>query len=217
MAKKTSKKKVVKKHQHVLHKPHVHASFSLIIVSLLVIATLAYAFSRPIEYSEVKQVSSKNNSLQITLPSLMEEAFLGDDIVEYEHRSPDAGKGLLSHVRLESQYVDSDVLSQKKTNIIRELRAGKGQLYESFTSQPLASRGAEGLSFSGFQNQNLGNLSDGLMSDFSYNYEGTEVRGQLLIAFSNDRIYTLVIEAVDDIWTHNQSVWALIIQNAKAS
>lgn len=207
MPTKSKKARARRKQKHWLHLRPVHILFSLLTLGLLLGVSAFYILNKPIKYDELKAVETKNHQLSIAIPSVMEENYIGEKVIDFSHNQDDAGTTVLSHVRVEAQYVDAALLKQEKKEIQRQVTRGSGQFFKAFTRQPLTQPNATNLMFGKFKPYHSDKIHNGLIGDFSYSSGETLVSGRLLIAFGESEIYLTVAEATDEVWQQNTSVW----------
>lgn len=154
----------------------------------------------------MKIVQTTDQKISVKVPKNMQEVQLGQTTIDYEDRLESENQSLLSHIRVESHYFGEDILSSSKQEITSQLQTKEGTYYEFFKNKTNNNPAAKDLQFSGFSSKRVGSL-DGLISDFSYKYEETPVKGRLKIVFGNDKIYSMIIEATEDVWSKNLDVW----------
>lgn len=195
-----------RKQKHWLHLRPVHVLFSLLVLGLLLGVSAFFTLNKPIQYDGLKTVETKNYQLSISLPSAMEENYISEKIIDFSH-SHNGAEDVLSHARVEAQYVDADLLKQEKPQIQRQFLKGEGQFFEAFTRQPLTQPDAANLMFGKFKSYSSDNLDKALVGGFSYSSGEALVSGRLLLAFGESEIYLAVVEATNEVWQHNLLVW----------
>lgn len=207
-----SKKKLKKtKRKHWLQLKPFHVFFSLLILAILLSLSAYMVLSKPMKYEGLSNVESASGTLKISIPSSMEKNYVGDNIIDLEHRAG-SNDSILSHVRAEAQHIDSKALKEQAPKISSQFQMGSGDFFEALTRQPLSQPSAANLSFSKFEHYDSGNI-EGLLGGFSYLFDDTPVKGSMLIAFGDEEIYLVTIEATEEIWNKNTSVWEKVLES----
>lgn len=154
----------------------------------------------------MKVVQTTDQKISVKVPSNMQEVQRGQTTIDYEDRLENENQSLLAHIRVESHYFGEDILSSSKQEIISQLQKKEGNYYEFFKNKTNNNPAARDLYFKSFSGNKVGDL-DGLISDFNYKYEETPINGRLLIVFGNDKLYSMIIESNEDVWSKNLDVW----------
>jgi hypothetical protein len=212
MPPKAKKSRRKNNNKHWLHLRSVHVLFSVLVVSILIIAAVFFVLSKPVKYDGLSTAESTSGRLKISVPSVMEKNYTGDNVIDFEHRPIGSENSILAHVRVEAQYVDSNLLKDQTPQIRTQFKKGSGKFFEAFTRQPLSQPSAKNLDFSSFEQYSNGNL-DGLIGDFSYQSQEIPVSGKLLIGFGEEEIYLVVAEATSEIWNENISTWEDVFES----
>ncbi|HYF97027.1 MAG TPA: hypothetical protein VD947_03235 [Patescibacteria group bacterium] len=213
------KKSKIRKKVGTKAKPKPKDRFILIIFVTIVLLLGTVMFWRMMDmgimYANTKTATNSDKSFQIDVPDHMESAQSGINIIDYQHVGSDDSKELLSHIRVESQFIGEEPLKQTKSEITTQLKNQKGQYYDFFKQKAQSNSSAKNLNFSNFTDYSTKNVSGTLKADFSYDYDKVKVTGQQLIAFSKDTIYMITIEATGDIWQDNIEFWDNVLQSFK--
>ena len=195
------KKRKVKRH-------HLENSTILMIAGVFVVLTLfVWKAGQPVDYTDMTTAKSSDSKFQIDVPKEMEPLQSGINIINYQHTQSDESKGLISHVRVESQFIGEADLRQTQQAVWAQLKNRNGAYFVSFKQKAQGSPSAKDLYFSDFTYYDGPNIKDGLSADFSYGYDSVEVSGRMVVAFSRDAIYVVTIEATKDVWHNNQPIW----------
>lgn len=191
---------------HIAHKPHIHISFSVIVLATFLALSILLVLIKPASYNGLQYVESRNKSFHLKVPSIMTQTFSGNDSIAYEHRVDGPGSGLLSHVRVDSELSSIQEIKNKKPIIIKQLVNQEGPYYQSITGDTKKSEVASSIKYGEFKKIPT-SFGDGLVSDFSYNSNDELVKGKIAVMFSQDRVYVLSAEAVQDVWDKNVELW----------
>lgn len=168
-----------------------------------------------ITYNATQTAKSSDGSFQIDVSDRMEPSQAGINIIDYQHVGTSDSREVLSHIRVESQFIGEEPLQQTKSDITTQLKNQNGQYYDFFKQKAQNSPSAKNLNFSKFTDYSTKNVPDALKADFSYDYDKIKVTGQQIIAFSKDTIYIVTIEATGDIWQNNTNFWDDVLQSFK--
>ncbi len=195
----------------MLHKPHFHVGFALVVLGLFIFGSVVFVFSKPPKYGEFIDTNSTNNSFHLRVPALMKQTYQGENTVQFEHQQADESAGVLSLVRAQSQYIPKEELKAIKPQILDQLRAKSGGYFTSFIEDSVQS---------GSSNTQYGNarkinskFDDAWLMEFSYVEGNQTIHGVNVVAFGGASVYVLTIKAVEDIWQNNQSMWNQIVES----
>lgn len=166
-------------------------------------------------YKDLQSVESADGKFQIDVPKQMSLSQSGINILDYQHLKDDQSKGLLSHMRIESQFIGKQYINNTKNIIIGQLKDRNGPYFDSFRQKAQSGPSAKSLYFGNFSDYVNPNFSNALVADFSYSYQPVDVSGKILVAFAKDSIYIVTIEAVKSVWQDNPNIWTEIISSFK--
>lgn len=194
-------------------KPKRHLLFVFLLV--VVVAALAGVWlnSRPVIYKDFSLAKNTNGKFQIDVPKQMKLAQSGINILDYQDMKNDSKKDIISHVRVESQFVGNQYIDKTKAAISTQLKQKKGSFYDSFRERASNSPSASNLYFGDFKEYN--NNPGGLVSNFSYAYPSVEVSGRMMLTFGKDSLYIITVEATKNVWDKNPGAWDHIMSSFK--
>lgn len=189
------------------------AVFIPFVVIIAIIAASLWWSSRVVSYGQLKTVKNTDGKIQIDVPKQSELAQSSINILDYRDTKNNPDKDVVSHVRVESQYVGSTYISNTKDAILAQLKLKKGSFYESFREKASNSPSADNLYFGDFR-EFAGNPNE-LGTDFSYSYPSVDVSGKIMVVFGKDSLYLVIVEATKPVWDNNPDVWDKILSSFK--
>lgn len=217
MAKKSKTKKKPQSRLKQKSNRHWYVYLAASVGAILAIIILWFSSGSVVSYGDIKTAANQDNKFQINVPSQMAKAQSSLNIIDYTHRKSSDSQELLSHIRVESQFLGAKQLEQTKADIITQLKAGNGQYFDFFKQKSSINSAATNLQFEKFSDFNQQSSIQSLTSSFSYSYGDVKVVGELLIAFSSDSIYIITVEATEDIWSSNYGFWQKSLESFKVN
>lgn len=184
---------------------------------ILAVVILWLSSGTVVSYNDIKTVDNQDNRFQIDVPKQMTETQSSLNIIDYSHRKSSDSQELLSHIRVESQFLGAKQLEQTKSEIITQLKTGSGQYFDFFKQKSSTNSAATNIQFEQFNDFNQQSSIQSLAANFSYDYGDVKVAGEVLIAFSSDNIYIVTVEAVEDTWNANYGFWQKSLESFKVN
>lgn len=160
-----------------------------------------------VDYQKTVTVYNSDNKFQIDVPQQMAVSQKSINIIDYQDTQSDDSKELISHMRVESQFVGKDRIKETKDTITKQLKEKNGSYFETFKQKAQNSPSATNVYFGDFRDYKSPYAGDALLADFGYKYDSVKVSGGIMVAFSEDSVYIVVIEATEDVWKENQNTW----------
>lgn len=184
-------------------------------VGLLVFSAGVYFLSSSGgDYEKLKTVSSGSNRYELSLPQEMTELESGKDIIDYQEQQSD-GVGILSHVRVEPQFIDENLSQAAKDEIFKQFKSKKGEYYDVFQKKLNSGPLSNELKFGDFYNYESANITNAIFAEFNYMSDDVPTKGRLLIAFDDQYMYFLVAEATNVVWYDNLDIWEKVFKSFK--
>ena len=217
MAKKPSTPKKTRKKSKSTNKKRRYAVvFAFVLLGVLFVTywTLMQG-TEAVEYKKTQNVRGMGGKMQVDIPRDMELTQSGVNILDYQHLQAGDAQHAISHIRAESQFLGEEKMKDVKAEISSQLKSKSGKYFDFFRQKSSVNATADNLIFNEFQDYNSANLKEALITDFSYDYNDVKVEGNVLIAFSEDTIYIVTLEAVDETWQSNTAFWQKVLASLK--
>lgn len=215
MATKKNKKNKPKKSAPAKKNKFYGYFLGALVLSLLVFSAGVYFLSSSGgNYEKLKTVSSGSNRYELSLPQEMTELESGKDIIDYQEQQSGGG-GILSHIRVEPQFIDENLSKATKEEIFKQFKSKEGEYYNVFqknlNSGPLANE----LKFDDFYDYKSANIERAIVAEFSYLSDSVPTKGRLFIAFDNQYMYFFIAEATNVVWDDNLDIWNEVFKSFK--
>ncbi len=207
----------------------------LIILPILIVIVIGVIFapgllSGDAKYSKLATASNKHEretdpKFSVDYPAEMKEVYRSAFTVEYEDRDPKEGER--ANIEVQSQYVGKRSMEETKSKIKESLLAGSGEVYDAVLKAASDDSVANNVKFGKFTEFTNSSVKDALSVTYTYDAKRTTisgsgssdkdvpVKGQAIMAFGEEHIYTLDISAVAKVWDKNEKVFKQILNSFK--
>lgn len=198
-------------------KSRFNALFLLILFIGLIVFLIYIFFNTDTggNYSKLKNVSSNSNKYQLMVPEQMIAVESGDEILDYEDPVKGDQGGLLSHIRIEPQFIAENISQKTKEDIYEQFKSQKGEYYDIFSKKLNSGPLANELKFGDFYDYQSENIQKAISAEFIYVSDGVPTSGRLLMVLDNQSMYFVIAEATDKVWDDNQDIWNKVFESFK--